>query len=273
MLSKIHLHQVEFISIEGREVVRKRRKLFSRLIIPVGNVFLKMTANPVTALPQTQWMKWEQSIEAATRLGLVLRTSPASTAKDSGLSCRRVPGMSLQQILVSCNYSLEQKHEAFRWSLASLRSLHQYAADWGEGIHQSISHGDATANNVIVDMDKGIATWIDFDTRHQPDVSEADRQTDDLRALIYSAAVNLPEPCFPELAEILVNGQIDDDIVKHFDRRLKKEWICLNIFQLAQAPLRWSAAVALREALLKALTVERPVTVMTSYWPTAQPFE
>jgi hypothetical protein len=257
MLSMIRLHRIVFVSIDGVAVVRKRRRLFANLIISPGNLFLKMTGSPMIVLPQTRWFDWERAIEASTRRNLVLDASPVPTGKGKDLLCRSVPGISLRQVLADSSSSPEQKFNAIRWSLISLRLLHQNVADWGHGMHQSISHGDATTNNVIVDINNRSACWIDFDTRHQPRVSEADRRTDDLRSLIYSAAVDLPASSFPDLADILLAAQFDDGVIQHFRRRLTNEWSHLTTAQLAQAPLRWSRATALGTALVQALAAER----------------
>jgi hypothetical protein len=257
MLAKIRLHRIEFVSLDGVEAVRKWRSVFAHLIIPPGNLFLRMTGSPIIVLPLTRWLEWELAVETSTERNLFLDVSRNPTGRPTGLLCRRVRGISLRQVLADGESSLEQKFNAIRWSLASLRVLHQNFADWGQGIRQSISHGDATTNNVIVDLNNGSACWIDFDTRHQPILSEADRRADDLRALIYSAAVNLPASCFRELADILVASQFDEATVERFHQRLTKEWSYLTTAQLAQAPLGWSEATALRAELLRALAVER----------------
>lgn len=257
LLSLIRLHRVQFTSRGGVEFVHKRRTLSAQLIIPLGNLFLKITGSPIVVLPLDRWLEWERAVETATRRNLV---SMDLVAKGTGLLCRRIPGTSLTRVLADGDRSLEQKVDAISWSLASLRMLHTNVADWGHGIHQSISHGDATANNVIVDINTRTACWIDFDTRHQPNVPELDRRTDDLRCLIYSAAVHLPSASFPGLADILIAAQFDEAIVRYFRQRLANKWIHLTAAQLAQAPLRWSAAMALRAALLKSLAEERPAT-------------
>jgi hypothetical protein len=254
MLSMIRLHRVEFVSIDDVELVRKRRRCFTYLIIPPGNLFLKIARSPTVVLPSARWLEWERAIETSTQRNLVA-TDPI--AKGTCLWCRRVPGISLRQLLADRDYSPEEKSDAIRWSLAALRLLHQSVVDWGHGVRQSISHGDATANNVIVDVDNRAACWIDFDMRHQPNVSEADCRTDDLRSLIYSSAVRLPASYFPALADILVAANFDDAIIQRFRLRLTDEWSHLTAAQLAQAPLQWSAATALRAALLEALAVER----------------
>jgi hypothetical protein len=254
MLSMVRLHRVEFVSVDGDEVVRKRRKRFAHLIIPPGNLFLKITGSPVIVLPLTPWLEWEHAVETSTRRSL-LSMDPFESG--TALCFRPVPGTSLRQVLAAGDFSTKQKSDAIRWSLASLRMLHESVADWGNGVRQSISHGDATANNVIVDFNKKTACWVDFDTRHQPHISEADRRTDDLRALIYSSAVYLPASSFPDLADILIAAQLNAAIVRHFRQRLTNEWIDLTAAQLAQAPLRWYAATALRSALLQSLAVEK----------------
>src|SRR5689334_14312045 len=106
LLSMIRLHRVDFVSIGDIEFVRKRRKFFAHLMIPPGNLFLKITGSPIVVLPLTRWLEWEREVEASTRRNLV---SADPTAQRTGLLCRRVPGTSLQQVLADSNCSPEQK--------------------------------------------------------------------------------------------------------------------------------------------------------------------
>ena len=59
MLSNFRLHRIVHDSIDGVEVIRKRRRLFAHLIIPPGNLFLKMIGSLIIVLPQDQWFDWE----------------------------------------------------------------------------------------------------------------------------------------------------------------------------------------------------------------------
>jgi hypothetical protein len=256
VLSMIRLHRLERLSIDGVDVVRKRRRCFAHLIIPLGNAFLKFNGSFIVALPTKHWLEWERAIENSTQRNLVLESPLESIAGNSNLYCRSVPGVSLRQLLSDPRCSQEQKSDAIRWSLAALHFLHQVDADWGQGIRQSISHGDATANNVIVDLNSCSACWIDFDTRHLPNVTEDDRRTDDLCSLIYSAAAHLPVSFFSQLADILIREETDTATLTRFRQRLTNEWVHLTTFQLAQAPLRWFDANIMRAALLKALSFE-----------------
>ena len=109
---------------------------------------------------------------------------------------------------------------------------------------------DATVNNVIVDVERQQATWIDFDIRHLSVLSELDRQTDDIRALVFSAAFYLPVTSFPQLAEIIKASLTNRGLLFRFRERLANEWTQRNTFQMAQAPLPWSAKNLLTNLLL-----------------------
>ncbi|WP_010586839.1 BUD32 family EKC/KEOPS complex subunit [Schlesneria paludicola] len=251
MLGKVRLHRIEFLSVSGVDVVRKQRRFLACLIIPWGNAFQWLTGSPHFALPVRQWLAWERAIDASTRQGLVLIESSGAIERGSVLVCRHVPGDSLSRILADCRYSPAQKLDAIRLALTALRRLHAVDADWGNGTYRSISHGDATACNVIVDMRANSACWIDFETRHDPQLAEVDRQTDDLRSLVYTSAAHLPVSSFCELADVLLQVDIDRETHQRLKQRLTTEWIHLTPFQLAQSPLRWSVAMALRTALLE----------------------
>ena len=248
-LGAIRLHRVERVCIEGVEYIRKQRRLAAALLIPLGNAYLRISGNPSVVLSRTRWFAWERAVDEAAgrRLLANVETDPRS------LWCRRVPGVSLQQLLADDALALEQKFAAFDWSIATLRTLHACSADWGDGMHQSISHGDATSANVIVDLDAGAACWIDFETRHLPGIPELERHADDLRALIDSAALYLPAPYYPRLAEVLVDAVRDEALLARMAERIADDWRAPTVAQLAQTPLAWCAAQALRTALAHVL--------------------
>jgi serine/threonine protein kinase len=244
--SLIRLHHIDFLSIGETPVVRKRRRWYAKWMILCGNRFLKETHDGVVVLPTTDWIQWERTVDHAMRRGLILPES-------SNFCClvfRQIPGNSLRQVLCNKRISPEQQFRAIRWSLVALRALHQTALCPGRNCFQSISHGDATANNVIVDCKNSSATWIDFDMRHQPTMPDLDRQTDDLRAFVFSVAAFLPAASYAQLTQLIHLHVNDFAVIAHFQQRLKNEWADMSIFQLAQAPLRWAEAETLRKELL-----------------------
>ena len=245
------LHRIRYDRVADIDIVLKSRRLGSRLAIAVGNLYLRWQRSEVVVLTDHAWLHWESAVEAATRHGVVFQTPPSPHENFRGLISRLCPGCSLRSILTDPACSRNEKFAAIRWAMAALHQLHRHQADWGHGIRQSISHGDATVNNVIVDAKTHSATWIDFDTRHHPPLCKLDRHADDFRALIYSAAALLPRSCCPRLAAEFTASQPEAALLHRFRQRLTTDWSKPGTFQLAQAPLTWTETAALTDALLQ----------------------
>ncbi len=253
ILASGQLHWIRYDRVEGVEIVLKSRRLGSGVAIAVGNLYLRWQRSEVVVLTDHAWLQWEFAVEVATNHGVVLQTPPSPHENFRGLISRLCPGRSLRSVLTDPTCSREEQFAAIRWSLVALHQLHRHVADWGHGVRQSISHGDATVNNVIISTHASAATWIDFDTRHRPQLSATDRHADDFRALIFSVASHLPRFCYPRLAAEFIASQPDASILNRFRQRLTTDGQSLNTFQLAQAPLSWMDAAALSEALLQTL--------------------
>ena len=66
------------------------------------------------------------------------------------------------------------------------------------------THGDAMAENVLIDLDAGAAHWFDFETIHGSSRSLAWRRADDVRALAVTCLVRtVPEKLAGTLQLIL----------------------------------------------------------------------
>lgn len=244
------LHRIRYDRVTDAEIVLKSRRLGSHFAIVVGNLYLRLQRSDVEVLTDEEWLRWELAVEAATKGGVVIPIHPSPHESFRGLISRVCPSLPLRNILIDPTCSLDEKFAAIRWAMAALHQLHRHRADWGNGVQQSLSHGDATVNNVIVNLKTQSARWIDFDTRHLPHLPEPDRHADDLRALIYSAAAHLPQSCFAPLAAEFVASS-PTSTVHRFRQRLTTDWRRLNTFQLAQAPLSWKDSLALSQALLQ----------------------
>ncbi len=60
------------------------------------------------------------------------------------------------------------------------------------------THGDAMAENVLVDVDAGVAHWFDFETIHDPSRPMGWRRADDVRALLVTCLVRMSPENFAE---------------------------------------------------------------------------
>ena len=251
ILASGRLHRIRYDRVASIDIVLKSRRLGSRLAIAVGNLYLRWQRSDVVVLTDNEWLQWELAVEVATNHGVVFQTQSPPHENFRGLISHVCPGRSLRSILTDPACSLDEKFAAIRWAIAELHQLHRHVAEWGNGVQQPLSHGDATVNNVIVNTTTRSATWIDFDTRHHPQLSELDRHADDFRALVYSAAALLPRSCYPRLATEFIAFQPEAAFLHRFRQRLTTDWHRPNTFQLAQAPLTWTETAALTDALLQ----------------------
>ena len=251
VMARCRLHQICYVDRGDKVVVMKSRRLGNRVAIYSGNLYLKLQKCEVEILETDEWIRWEKAVQSAMNRTDCIQETELIAGNSHTFSRCHVSGTSLRDVLKESRYSEEVKFSAIGWAVDSLCQLHRRSADWGSGVNQSVSHGDATVNNVIVNVDWQEAIWIDFDMRHLPHLSGLDRRADDLRAFIFSAAASLPVSRLPRLVETTI-ATLDDRCVRaRYRDRLTNEWSQLNTFQLAQAPLSWTAKNLLTELLLK----------------------
>jgi tRNA A-37 threonylcarbamoyl transferase component Bud32 len=80
------------------------------------------------------------------------------------------------------------------------RAIERAVVALAEFHHLGFTHGDAMAENVLVDLEAGVAHWFDFETTHDSSRPMAWRRADDVRALLVTCLVRTsPE----KLAETL----------------------------------------------------------------------
>ena len=94
----------------------------------------------------------------------------------------------------SCLASLERRWRPC-WRIRSWRSRSGRAPSNGRSspspssIGPGFTHGDAMAENVMVDLEAGVAHWFDFETIHDSRRPMAWRRADDVRALLVTCLV------------------------------------------------------------------------------------
>jgi tRNA A-37 threonylcarbamoyl transferase component Bud32 len=244
-LARLRLHDVAVVSNgEGRFVI-KRRRWWTGPTVWLGNWLLR--GDRVRVLQLHDWREREQAMHHGVH-GEGLRC-------DSGgnlfLPC--CPGRTLSDWLTDPTVSIESRLNFVRDSARSLAALHSLLDDV---TGRSLSHGDATVRNVIVDANTSRATWIDFDTAHimasraVPN-DEAWRTTDDLRALICSAAVLWPVDSYAALVRALADGYGECEAMSRLAARVAESLRRPRLFHLAQAPLPRTRLAVLADELAK----------------------
>ncbi|MEZ6133388.1 MAG: hypothetical protein R3C53_00625 [Pirellulaceae bacterium] len=218
----------------------KSRRWWSRLVIPIGNWYMRRIGADSEVLSQPAWTAWEQAIaarkfELQTNCVMTLGELPAASS-----------GIVLSTYLGQAEVAATDKLQAVSLALIALRQLHRICGVWPNDLAKTLSHGDATVGNVCIDNERQTATWFDFDTRHCPHVSQLDRECDDFRALTFSAAICLPQTYHEQLADRSVEI-VGGEVSARFKELLSTDWSLPNVFQLAQAPLQLGDYNALRQ--------------------------
>jgi hypothetical protein len=94
--------------------------------------------------------------------------------------------------------------------------------------HMGFTHGDAMAENVMVDVAAGVAHWFDFETVHDMERSMAWRRADDVRALLATCLLRTGREEYADTLQLILDVYADKEI----DRLL-----ALSFTSILQRPL------------------------------------
>jgi hypothetical protein len=144
--------------------VYKQRGTFGEVLTRLENQVLAALGEPVRLVSGEAWLAREN---AAWR-GL-------ARLEKGVLVVPRAPGESLTERLVRLGDRPIEATRSFEAALTSLHALHA----------RGLTHGDATADNVVVSDDGASAVWIDFEQEHLGDAAAA--RDDDLATVVLSA--------------------------------------------------------------------------------------
>ena len=247
-LAAVELHRWQEPS-ETDTVIRKRRSRLSRFQVPPGNLYLRLMGADSFVLTEAAWHGWEALVSGA-------------QVEERDVVIPRVRGEVLSSLLQSRMRSLAEKRDAIRLAIQALRDLHSRQINLN-GNPWRLSHGDATAGNVRVDLERGTAGWFDFDMRHRRRLSEQYRHADDLRAFAFSCAASQSEPSGEFFAE-LITFYCDLTTRREIVIRLQNDWQRPICFHLAQAPLSYERYHEFRKTLLARLAAESSRTGMSA---------
>ena len=213
----------------GRVGFIKARPWYVAYLIPPGNWYLRWLSTSVSILPTRQWLDWE------CRLHAELSGVIGQLAGRRHLLLPRIEGEELAAILSSPAKDLLHKDRALRLAAAALVQAHRHSVLWPDGVSRPFSHADATARNVICEVAGGHATWIDFETLHDPRQTVAWRQADDLRALIWSAAETTGADAYGAICAAILDSVSDAAVLSELARVAASGRP--NVYHLAQGLL------------------------------------
>jgi hypothetical protein len=206
------LEGTELCELEvGERVVTKRRSAAADFLIPPGNLLLAWHPVAVRMVSVDDWARWEARLYERLH-GLRVRRDGDT------LLLPRLPGEPVSH----------QLHDprALPAAVEALYALH------GHDLRgQPLSHGDATAHNVL--FDGQTARWFDFDAMHDQRLSARRRHADDLRALLFSAV-----GCAPQRLEAMLEAVLaypDASVLRELAAQVTSRRLALSPYHHGQA--------------------------------------
>jgi hypothetical protein len=192
--------------------VRKQRLFHAPLLIWLGGPLMKLLDTGVRVLPRRDWLEREQTMWAG-----------AARTDHRELVLPRLPGRTLASWLEDDS----ARSDAIRLAATSLAALHR----------TGFTHGDAMAENVMVDLDGGTARWFDFETVHDERRPLTWRRADDLRALLATTLLRTPPAGYAAVIRLVLDGYGDDEVGAMLAAGFTSVWRRPLPFHLGQAAL------------------------------------
>jgi tRNA A-37 threonylcarbamoyl transferase component Bud32 len=150
----------------------------------------------VRVLPRRAWEERERSMYQR------LRGASIRIAADGTLILPYLPGETLATLLERRDLEQSVRNKAIKLAVVALAEFHR----------QGFSHGDAMAENVMVDLEAGVACWFDFETVHDSRRATDWCRADDVRALVATCLLRTPPEKFAETVQRVTHGYGDDEI-------------------------------------------------------------
>ena len=176
--------KVRIVCQDGELQAQKYRFFYAPLLVWMGGALVRILDTGVRVLPQRDWEERERRVYRS------LRGTSIRIDADGILVLPCLAGETLATLLEDPELEESVRHRAIERAVVALAEFH----DLG------FTHGDAMAENVMVDLEAGVAHWFDFETIHDSSRPMAWRRADDVRALLATCLVRtVPE----ELAQTL----------------------------------------------------------------------
>lgn len=207
-------------SSDGGLQVRKYRRFYAPLLVAIGNPLVRLLDTGVRVLPQGKWIQRERLMYRT------LHGVPIRVDRDGSLVLPYFHGETLATMLDNSSLDDSMRKQSIELAVVALAELH------GKGL----THGDAMADNVMIDLDGGIARWFDFETAHDPSRSAEWRRADDVRALLATCLARTALEQVPETLERMLAVYGDAGVTVHLRRSFAPFRRSL-IFHLGQAAL------------------------------------
>lgn len=213
--------RVRIVSRDGVLEVRKKRLFYAPLLVWLGGPVMRSLDTGVRVLPRRDWVERERLLYQT------LYNTPIGVEVDGTLVLNFLHGETLAALLENPALLHSDRLRAVELAVVALAAFHEGA----------FTHGDAMAENVMIDLDAGVARWFDFETEHEERRPVAWCRGDDLRALLATVVLRTPQEEVIEMLQLIVDTYPQPDVTRllptHFAPVLKRPLV----YHLGQAGL------------------------------------
>ena len=233
MLRSARYSTVRIVHEDGQRVVRKHRRFYAPLLIWMSGLLVRILDAGVRVLPQRDWEQRERRIYQR------LHGASIRVDADGTLVLPLLAEHTLATLLEDPELEESIRRRAMQHAALALADFHRLG----------FTHGDAMAENVIVDIEAGVAHWFDFETIHEASRPLAWRRADDLRALLVSCLVRTASDKRVGTVELVLDVYADKDVTLVLAASFRSVWRRSLTLHLLQAPLSFHCFCELGQLL------------------------
>lgn len=198
LLRSARYSKARIVDQDGEPRVRKHRLFYAPLLVWLGNPLMKILNTGVRILPQRDWEERERRVYQSLR-GASIRIDADGTLV---LPC--LAGKTLAALLEDPELKEPARKKAIELAIRALAELHRLG----------FTHGDAMAENVLVDLESGVAHWLDFETVHDSRRPLAWRRADDVRALLVTCLLRTVPEKLAETLRLILDVYADEEVTR-----------------------------------------------------------
>jgi hypothetical protein len=199
--------------------VRKRRAFHAPFLVWIARPLFGMLNTGVRVLSQHAWEDRERLVYRSLH-GTAIRVD-----SDGSLVLPLLGGQTLAELLETAEAA--DRKRAIELTVVALAELHA----------QGFTHGDAMAENVMVDLEAGAAHWFDFENVHDASRPVAWCRADDLRALLTTCVLRSDPGDSAEMVGWILERYGDEDVRRLLAATFASVWGRSLAFHLGQAGL------------------------------------
>jgi tRNA A-37 threonylcarbamoyl transferase component Bud32 len=223
LLRSARYSSARIVYLNGLRQVQKSRSFYAPVLLWPGNALLRVLDTGVRVLRNRDWHERESQIYRS------LYGTSVRVDVDGTLILPCLAGETLATLLEDPALQEPIRKEAIECAAVALAELHR----------RGFTHGDAMAENVLVDLASRPcgARWFDFETVHDSHLPLEWRRADDVRALLTTCLLRTEPERVAETLQLILDAYADEEVSRLLETSFSSMLRRPLTFHLAQAGL------------------------------------